>query len=120
MIARRNPLAALFAALFVWLTSVGSISSTRVQERRLMPAGSESVAAMTSVVPRPTLIVARELTRLPALPDQPLAILPRVWSPVAVARVRHALDIESHARRAQRIASTYDATAPPVMAAFIG
>jgi len=120
MTARRNPLTALFAALFVWLTSVGSMNSTRVQERRLMPAGSESVATIASAVPRPTLVVAREITRVPALPDHHLAILPRVYTLTTVPRVHDALDVESHARRAQRIASTYDAMAPPVMAAFIG
>ena len=51
MTARRNPFATLFAALFVWLTSVGSMSSVHVQERRLMPAGGESVATITSAVP---------------------------------------------------------------------
>jgi hypothetical protein len=120
MTARRNPFTALFAALFVWLTSVGSTGSTHVQERRLMPAGSESVATITSVVPRPTLVVAREITRLPALPDQQLAVLPRVYSATTVPRVHDALEVASHARRAQRIASTYDAMAPPVTGAFIG
>ena len=120
MTARRNPFATLLAALFVWLTSVGSMSSSHVQERRLMPAGAESVASITSVVPRPTLVVAREVTRVSAPPDQHLAILPRVDAPIAVPSEHDALEVESHARRAQRIASTYDAMAPPVMAAFIG
>ena len=119
MTARRNPLTTVLAALFVWLTSVGSMNSTHVQERRLMPAGSEFVTTIASAVPRPTVVVAREITRVPALPDHQLAVLPRVYAPATVTRVHEALDIESHARRAQRIASTYDATAPPVMAAFI-
>ena len=120
MTARRNPFATLFAALIVWLTSVGSMSSTHVQERRLMPAGGESVATITSAVPRPTLVVTRELSRLPALADQPLAIVPRVAAPTVVPRAHDAIEVESHARRAQRIGSTYDAMAPPVMAALIG
>jgi hypothetical protein len=120
MTARRNPFATLFAALFVWLTSVGSMSSTHVQERRLMPAGGETVATITSAVPRPTLVVARELTRPPALPDQQVADVPRAYAPLAVLPAFDVLAVESHARRAQRIASTYDAMAPPVMAAFIG
>jgi hypothetical protein len=120
MTARRNPFATLFAALFVWLTSVGSMSGTHVQERRLMPVGGDSVATITSAVPRPTLGVARELTRLPALPDQHVADVPRAYAPTAVPCTHDVLTVESHARRAQRIASTYDATAPPMMAAFIG
>ena len=120
MTARRNPLITVLAALFVWLTSVGSMNSMHVQERRLMPVGGESVPTIMSAVPRPALVVARETTRLPSLLDQQLAVLPRGYAPTTVPRVHDALDVEGHARRAQRIASAYDATAPPVMAALIG
>ena len=121
MTARRNPFATVLAALLVWLTSVGSMSSTHVHERRLMSADSESVATtITSAVPRPTLVVAREVVRVPALPDQHLAVLPSAYAPSAALPRHDALEVENHARRAQRIASTYDATAPPVMAPFIG
>jgi hypothetical protein len=120
MIARRNPFATVLAALLVWLTSVGSMS-THVHERRLMSADSESVATtITSAVPRSTLVVAREVVRVPALPDHHLAVLPSAYAPSAVLPRHDALEVENHARRAERIAWTYDATAPPVMAAFIG
>ena len=121
MTARRRPLATLFAALLVWLTGVSTASVPRAQERRLMIAGDEAVSTVSVTVPRSSIVVAREVTRLPALPDDLPALVAGVEglpAPCAPAHVEN--ETGSRARRAQRIASTYDAMAPPVMAAFNG
>jgi hypothetical protein len=121
MTARRRPISTLFVALLVWLTGVSTASAARVQERRLSPATSAEVSTVTTVAPRATVVVAREVTRLPALGDDHPAILPTVDRSIAsTPRVHVAVEIDSSARRAERIRSAYDATAPPVMAATIG
>jgi hypothetical protein len=121
MTARRRPIATLFAALLVWLTGVGSASVPRAQERRLLPADTAAVSAVATVAPRAIVGIAREVTRLPVLGDDYAAVLPSVGRFSAPApRVYVAVEIDSRARRAERIRSAYDATAPPVMARVIG
>lgn len=86
-----------------------------------MVAGEEAVSAVSLTVSRSTLVVAREVTRAPALVDDAPAILAYVEAPVASRRQANAeFETDCRARRAQRIASAYDAMAPPVMAEAIG
>src|SRR6185503_5322032 len=114
MVARRRPVAALLAALLVWLTAIGSAHVSLPRELQFT-AGSESIPSVSVAVPRATFVATRDSTRIPAAPHVTPDALPSkiVDSGTLPAVARDSRATHSRVRQAQGIAAPYDATAPP-------
>jgi len=113
---RRRPFVAFFSTLLVWLTAVGSAHAVVSRDVRLLGPTGDAVPSISIAVPRATAIVTREATRLPTFAHDAPSFLPpaSVYSIGVPVEARHARITHSRVRLSQGLASTYDATAPPI------